>query len=136
MDSVWVLPASDEVSELKGMIAEEGAYPAFPVNISINEIAAHYTPEEGDASTLGEEDVVKVDFGIEVNGAISDTAYTIDLGGKHGELVAAAEPAEEPLDPWVVSHGFLVIPPNHTSPQANAPSVSLATSTAPAESSR
>ncbi len=83
----------DIAETIEGMIAEEGAYPAFPVNISINEIAAHYTPEDGDGSTLGEEDVVKVDFGVEVNGAISDTAYTIDLGGKHGELVAAAEDA-------------------------------------------
>src|ERR1700693_5449981 len=49
--------------------------------------------------------------------------------------VAEAEPAEEPLDPSFTFHGFFVVPPNHTSPQASAPSVSLATSTAPASSS-
>src|SRR6516165_8914968 len=40
---------------------------------------------------------------------------------------AAAEPAEEPLDPWRGSHGFRVRPPNHSSRHASAPSESLAT---------
>ena len=48
---------------------------------------------------------------------------------------AAAEPAEEPLEPSSRFHGFLVIPPNQTSPIASSPSDSFATSTAPARSS-
>src|SRR5579863_8274800 len=48
---------------------------------------------------------------------------------------AAAEPADDPLDPWIGFHGFLVRPPNHLSPMASAPSVNFATSTAPAASS-
>ena len=48
--------------------------------------------------------------------------------------VAEPGPAEEPLEPCSVFHGFRVFPPNHTSPQASAPSVSLATNTAPASS--
>src|SRR5215469_14759112 len=50
--------------------------------------------------------------------------------------VAEAEPADDPLEPCFGFHGFRVMPPNHLSPCANAPSVSLATSTAPAASSR
>ena len=50
--------------------------------------------------------------------------------------VAAPGPAEEPLEPCSVSQGFLVLPPNHTSPHARAPIVSFATSTAPASSRR
>src|SRR5437867_4179218 len=50
--------------------------------------------------------------------------------------VAAAEPAEEPLEPWSGFQGFLVMPPNQTSPQASSPTVVLATSTAPASSRR
>ena len=49
---------------------------------------------------------------------------------------AAAGPAEEPLEPWSSFHGLRVMPPNQTSPQASSPSVSFATSTAPASSSR
>src|SRR5947208_9269116 len=50
--------------------------------------------------------------------------------------VADADPADEPLEPCFGFHGLRVIPPNHMSPIASAPSESLATSTAPASSSR
>ena len=49
---------------------------------------------------------------------------------------AEAEPAEEPEEPCAVFQGFRVLAPNHTSPQANAPIESFATSTAPDSSSR
>ena len=86
-------PLLDIAETIEQMIAQEGGKPAFPVNISINEIAAHYTPEFGASAVLGENDLVKVDLGVEVDGALSDTAYTIDLSGKHEKLVSAAESA-------------------------------------------
>ena len=49
--------------------------------------------------------------------------------------VAEAEPADDPLEPCFVFHGFRVLPPNQLSPIANAPSDNFATSTAPALSS-
>src|SRR5947207_799522 len=52
------------------------------------------------------------------------------------DAVAEAEPADDPLEPCLVFQGLRVIPPNHLSPCARAPSVSLATSTAPAASRR
>src|SRR5215467_15166103 len=58
------------------------------------------------------------------------------LNATHPAAVAEAGPADDPLDPWCVFHGFRVTPPNHTSPSANAPSVNFATRTAPASSSR
>lgn len=81
----------DIAETIEGMIRDEGAQPAFPVNVSVNEVAAHYTPESGDAATIGEKDVVKIDLGVELNGALSDTAYTLDLGGEYGKLVEASE---------------------------------------------
>src|SRR5215831_8325499 len=50
--------------------------------------------------------------------------------------VAEADPADDPLEPCCGFHGLRVIPPNHLSPWARAPRVSLATSTAPAASRR
>jgi methionyl aminopeptidase len=85
----------DVAETVEQMIMEEGARPAFPVNISINDIAAHYTPEFEAAATLGDKDLVKVDLGIEVNGALSDTAYTIDLSGENEKLVKASAEALE-----------------------------------------
>src|SRR5216683_6168897 len=58
------------------------------------------------------------------------------LNATHPAAVADAGPADDPLDPCFVFHGFRVTPPNHTSPSARAPSVNFATSTAPASSKR
>src|SRR5579885_2641816 len=54
----------------------------------------------------------------------------------HPAAVAEADPADDPLDPCFGFHGLRVRPPNHLSPMASAPSVVLATSTAPAASRR
>lgn len=94
----------DIAETIEQMIAEEGARPAFPVNISVNDIAAHYTPEFEGTSALGEKDLVKVDLGIQVpyedeqgvmNAALSDTAYSVDLSGENGKLVQASSDALE-----------------------------------------
>jgi methionyl aminopeptidase len=83
----------DIAETVEQMIAEEGGKPAFPVNISIDDIAAHYTPEFESQASLGEKDLVKIDLGIQLNGALSDTAYTVDLDGGNGKLVLASEEA-------------------------------------------
>ncbi len=85
----------DIAETIEQMIGEEGAKPAFPVNISINDIAAHYTPEAGSEESLGETDLVKIDMGLELNGGLSDTAYTIDLSNQNEKLVTASEDALE-----------------------------------------
>lgn len=85
----------DVAETIEKLIGEEGARPAFPVNISVNDITAHYTPAFESAELLGEDDLVKVDLGIELNGALSDTAYTVDLSDKNEKIVKAAEEALE-----------------------------------------
>lgn len=86
-------PLLDIADTLEQMIEKEGAKTAFPVNLSKNNIAAHYTPPIDDTSVVEENDLLKVDIGVSVNGAIGDTAYTIDLSDKNKELVATAEEA-------------------------------------------
>jgi len=79
-----------EVAEwVESRIRSEGALPAFPVNISINEVAAHFTPGPGDEAKFEEGQVVKVDFGAHIDGWPVDTALTVDLGDNE-ELVSAA----------------------------------------------
>src|SRR5471032_2939595 len=56
--------------------------------------------------------------------------------GRQPALTADAEPADEPLDPRVISHGFFVLPPNHTSPWASSPNEVFAINIAPAFSRR
>lgn len=84
-----------EATELiEKKIFELGGKPAFPVQFSCNEIAAHFCAEEDD-KTIFDEQVVCLDLGVHVNGAIGDNAYTIDLSGKYNDLVKAAQRALE-----------------------------------------
>jgi len=72
-------------------IRELGGEPAFPVNISIDEEAAHATPAPDDDATFGEE-MVNLDLGVHVDGWLADTAVTVDLSG-NAELAEASEEA-------------------------------------------
>lgn len=74
-------------------ITELGAKPAFPVNLSINEIAAHYTPSYGDSGVA--QGLLKIDIGISVDGYIADTAFSVDLDNDetNKKLIEAAEDA-------------------------------------------
>jgi len=83
----------DVANAVEDEIRGDGAKPAFPVNISVNDVAAHYTPKTNDAAVFGEKDVVKVDYGVHVRGFIIDAAFTVDLGSENGKLVEAAEAA-------------------------------------------
>ncbi|MDD5337079.1 MAG: type II methionyl aminopeptidase, partial [Candidatus ainarchaeum sp.] len=85
----------DIAETMEQMIKGEGAKCAFPVNISINDRAAHFTPETNCELLLTENDVVKVDLGAMLNDALSDTAYTVDLSGKQTALVQASQRALE-----------------------------------------
>ena len=83
----------DIAETIEKMIIEEKARPAFPTNVSINNIAAHYTPKIDDDKILEEKDLVKIDFGVHIEGCISDNAYTIDLSDANGKLVEASQNA-------------------------------------------
>ncbi len=75
----------------ENLIREKGGEPAFPVNISRNDEAAHSTPSYNDTTVFGK-DMVKLDIGVHIDGYIADTAVTVDLSG-NPELVKAAESA-------------------------------------------
>ena len=72
-------------------IIDNGGYPAFPVNVSINEIAAHYTAEPDDQIVIKDTDVVKIDLGVHINGYVADTAVTISYDPKYDQLIKVAE---------------------------------------------
>jgi len=83
-----------EIAEIiENKIRELGAIPAWPVNISINEIAAHYSPTQDDDTIIKENDLVKLDVGVAVDGYIADTACTVALSEKDKLLVDAVEKA-------------------------------------------
>ena len=73
-------------------IYDLGAMPAFPSQISCDDIAAHFCPEEDDKTILDEQ-VVSLDVGACFNGAIGDNAVTVDLSEKYSDLVKASRDA-------------------------------------------
>ena len=72
-----LLECADKVEEY---IKSSGARPAFPVNISINQVAAHYAPAPNDPNEFKYGDLVKLDVGAHLDGYIGDTAITIEVG--------------------------------------------------------
>jgi methionyl aminopeptidase len=89
------IPLFEIAEKIENKIIELGGKPAFPTNLSINEIAAHYTPSHND-ETLAH-GLLKVDLGVHVNGFISDTAFSIDLENseENKKLIEASKKALE-----------------------------------------
>ncbi len=84
----------DVAEEIERYIRSQGAQPSFPVNLSTNDEAAHYTPDPEDERRFATGDVVKVDVGAHIDGAISDTAATVEVGStRYASLVAATRNA-------------------------------------------
>ncbi len=83
----------DVAEKVESFIRSKGAQPAFPVNISINEIAAHYSPYIDDDLFIPDNSIVKLDLGVAVNGYITDGARTKIFDKKFLKLKVTAEKA-------------------------------------------
>ena len=83
----------DIAKKIEDKIYELGGVPAFPVNLSIDDVAAHYHPTlEDQTKATG---LLKVDLGIHINGCIADTAFSMDLteDKRYSGLIKASEEA-------------------------------------------
>ncbi|MFH1359130.1 MAG: type II methionyl aminopeptidase [archaeon] len=89
------VPLVEIAQKIHKKIKDLGAEAAFPVNLSIDDIAAHFHPALDDKTTAS--GLIKIDLGIHINGYIADTALTIDLtpDNQHKELIKASELALE-----------------------------------------
>ncbi|PLW08098.1 hypothetical protein PCANC_23690 [Puccinia coronata f. sp. avenae] len=65
----------------------------FPTGVSLNHCAAHYTPNAGDNIVLSADDVLKIDFGVQVGGRIVDSAFTMTFNHKYDKLLEAVRAA-------------------------------------------
>jgi methionyl aminopeptidase len=84
----------DLVESIESRVLEEGVSLAFPLNLSLNEDAAHDTASPTDTRVFERGDVAKLDLGVHIDGYIADTATTVDLGS-NSLLLAASEQALE-----------------------------------------
>ena len=82
------------VNAMENLIFERGARCAFPVNIGVNEVAAHYTPSRDNNLVFKTGDVVKIDVGAHVDGYAGDTAATVEVGTtRYADMIKSAEDA-------------------------------------------
>jgi methionyl aminopeptidase len=88
-DSVRALTGHQGLEDGDAQIAGMG----FPTGLSINHCAAHYTPNAGNKMVLNYEDVMKVDFGVHVNGRIVDSAFTLTFDPVYDNLINACKEA-------------------------------------------
>ncbi|KAL4866093.1 hypothetical protein BDV12DRAFT_139703 [Aspergillus spectabilis] len=66
----------------------------FPTGLSLNNCVAHYTPNPGQKEViLQSKDVMKVDFGVHINGWIIDSAFTMSFDPVYDNLLAAVKDA-------------------------------------------
>jgi methionyl aminopeptidase len=66
----------------------------FPTGLCLNNIGAHWTPNPGGKEVvLQYDDVLKVDFGVHVNGRIVDSAFTVAANPVYDNLLAAVKAA-------------------------------------------
>ena len=90
----WVGKTLYEICEsVENEIKNRGGKCAFPVNASLNELAAHYTAEPNDPKVLTSSDLIKIDLGVQINGFIADTAVSISYDPEFEVLVQTAEEA-------------------------------------------
>ena len=81
----------DICEKAESLIKEKGGEPAFPCNVSVNEITAHYTSPPKDKTRIPENSLVKIDMGVHLDGYVTDTAFTICFNPEHMLMVSAAQ---------------------------------------------
>lgn len=87
------MPIINICERVEAYIRQNGGKPAFPCNVCVNEVAAHFTSPPGDTKTIPEGAMVKVDIGVQVDGYIADTALTVCFNPEYEVLVHSAEEA-------------------------------------------
>jgi len=77
----------------RNLIEERGlqAGVGFPTGCSLDYVAAHWTPNAGDQTVLTYDNVMKVDFGVQLNGRIIDCAWTVAHNPKYDQLLKAVK---------------------------------------------
>jgi methionyl aminopeptidase len=93
-EGALLLEVADQIEDF---MRDNGAQPAFPTNLSRNEVAAHFTPSSQDKDlAFNKGDVVKLDLGAQIDGFIADTAVTIEIGtSRYEKLIESSRKALE-----------------------------------------
>jgi methionyl aminopeptidase len=96
----WIVPGAlvrEVCAAVEDEVLARDCGVAFPVQSSLNHVAAHYCASPDDATRYREGDLAKLDIGVHVDGWVVDTALTVNVGDRpeHRPLVEAARTALE-----------------------------------------
>ena len=83
------VPLLQICEKVENTIKQKGGKLAFPCNICVNEVAAHYSSPPGDTKIIPNNSIVKIDLGVHVDGYIADTAFTVSLNPEFDSMVFA-----------------------------------------------
>lgn len=84
---------TDLCERIERKIESFGGKPAFPCNLGLNEVAAHFSPYPGENLIIERSGILKIDLGVRIDGCIADVAFSIALSSEYKELVECAEKA-------------------------------------------
>ncbi len=87
------MKVADIVDSIELLITKSGAEPSFPPNFSINSIAAHDTAMISETRVIPEFALIKVDFGVQIDGCLTDCSRTIAFGDMPENLILASKEA-------------------------------------------
>ena len=93
---IKLIDMCEEIENCNRRLVKENGLQAgigFPTGCSINHVAAHYTPNSGDNTVLQHGDVMKIDFGTQIDGRIIDCAWTVAFDEKFDPLLEAVKEA-------------------------------------------
>ena len=79
---------------IENFVIEKNAELAFPTNLAVNSVGAHWTPSTKSKEIFHAGDVVKLDVGVHIDGYIGDNALTIEIGNcKYKRMIEASREA-------------------------------------------
>ena len=66
--------------EIEKYVFDNGGELAFPTNLAVNNVGAHWTPSSKTVKKFQKADLVKLDVGVHIDGYIGDNALTVEIG--------------------------------------------------------
>ena len=73
-------PMLDVTEEIEKYVFDNGGELAFPTNLAVNNVGAHWTPSSKTVKKFQKADLVKLDVGVHIDGYIGDNALTVEIG--------------------------------------------------------
>ena len=76
--------------KIESYVRKHGGELAFPTNLAVNNVGAHWTPSSKSKEVFRKGDVVKLDVGVHIEGYIGDNALTVEIDTNNYEKMIEA----------------------------------------------